>query len=340
MPNSIASVEIVFLLLLAFVLAFALLARKLNTPYPMVLVIAGLLLGFVPHMPRVTLDPDIIFLVVLPPLLYAAAWQTSWREFHYNIVSIALLAFGLVGFLVLAVAYLAPHFLPGFDKRTGFILGAVVATTDAIAATAIARKLGLPQRIVDILEGESLVNDASGLLALEVGLALVVSGREPTVGEGLMRLLWLVLGGIAVGLLLAVIVDWLERRIEDGPIEITLSLLVPYIAYLAAERVNASGVLAVVACGLWLSRRSATFFSPSVRLQTWGVWEALTFVLNGLVFVLIGLQWPVVMEGLRDYSPWTLVTYGLLFSLLLIVLRMAWTFPEARLANPDPTANV
>lgn len=204
MPGSIAAVEVVFLLLLASVLAFALLARKINTPYPVVLVIAGLVLGFVPGMPRLSLNPEIIFLVVLPPLLYAAAWQTSWRDFRYNIVSIGSLAFGLVGFLVVAVAYLAPRFLAGFDKRMGFILGAVVATTDAIAATAVARQLGLPQRIVDILEGESLINDASGLLALEVGVALVVSGHEPTFGEGALRLLWLTLGGIAIGL------DWLS----------------------------------------------------------------------------------------------------------------------------------
>src|SRR5271155_4038980 len=159
--------ELILLLLLLFVAAFAALARKLRTPYPIVLVVAGLLLGFVPGIPKVTLDPDLIFLVVLPPLLYAAAWVTSWRDFSHNLVSIAMLAIGLVGFTVLAVAWAGPWLFPGFDWRIGLVLGAAVATTDAIAATSIARRIGLPKPIVDLFEGESLVNDATGLLALE-----------------------------------------------------------------------------------------------------------------------------------------------------------------------------
>lgn len=329
MHGGFEAIEIVFLLLLTFVTAFALLARKLDTPYPIVLVIAGLGLGLVPGVPRVRLNPDVIFLAILPPLLYAAAWQTSWREFRYNFISIFLLAFGLVGFVVAVIAVAAPRLLPEFDWRTGFVLGAVVSTTDAIAATAIARRLSLPQRIVDVLEGESLINDATGLLALEFGTALVMNGQQPTVGGGLLRLSWLIAGGLAVGLLLGIVVTWLERRIDDGPIEITLGLCVPYAAYLAAEAVHASGVLAVVACGLWLSRQSAGFFSPGVRLQTWAVWEALTFALNGLVFVLIGLQLPVVLGGLAGYRIQDLVLSGLLFSLLVIGLRLAWVFPGA-----------
>lgn len=332
MHGGVEAVETIFLLLLAAVSGIALLARKLDIPYPIVLVLAGLALAFVPGMPRVALEPDVVFLVVLPPLLYAAAWQTSWREFRYNLVSISLLAFGLVGFLVFAVAALAPRFLPGFDWRTGFVLGAVVATTDAIAATTIARRLGLPQRIVDVLEGESLVNDATGLLALELGTALVVAGRQPAVGEGAALLLWLTLGGVSVGLLVGLLFAWVERRIEDGPVEITLGLLVPYATYLAAEAVHASGVLAVVACGLWLSRRSAQFFSASVRLQAWAVWDALIFMLNGLVFMLIGLQLPAVLAALREHSPGELAVFGLGFSLLLIVLRLVWTFPMAHVA--------
>ncbi|HKR95404.1 MAG TPA: cation:proton antiporter, partial [Candidatus Angelobacter sp.] len=172
--GGVQSLEIVVLLLLLFVAGFTALARKLQTPYPIVLVIAGLLLSFVPGIPRIALNPDVIFLLVLPPLLYSAAWLTSWRDFTYNIVSICLLAFGLVGFTVLSVAFTAHLTFPGFDWRLGVVLGAVIATTDAIAATSIAKRLGLPQRIVDVLEGESLVNDATGLLALEFGLALVI----------------------------------------------------------------------------------------------------------------------------------------------------------------------
>src|SRR3954469_20489487 len=198
--TGIGGIQLVLLLLLFFIVVFGLLAKKLGTPYPIVMVVGGLLLGFIPGIPKVTLNPDIVFLVVLPPLLYAAAWTTSWRDFRENIVSIFLLAFGLVAFTVAAVALVAPAVFVGFDWRLGFVLGAVVAPTDAIAATSIARRVGLPRRIVEILEGESLINDATGLLALQFGTAMVLENRAPTVGDALVRLLWLTGGGIALGL--------------------------------------------------------------------------------------------------------------------------------------------
>jgi monovalent cation/hydrogen antiporter len=331
--GGVHAVEVVFLLLLLFVVVFGASARRLSIPYPIVLVIGGLLLGFVPGIPKITLNPDVIFFVILPPLLYSAAWLTSWREFSYNLVSILLLAFGLVTFTVLGVAASAQWFLPGFDWRMGFVLGAVVAPTDAIAATSIAKRVGLPKRIVDILEGESLVNDASALLALEFGIAMVVTGQTPAVTSGLLRLAYLTTVGVAVGLVIGEIVHWVEHRIDDAPIEIALSILTPYVAYLAADSIHASGVLAVVACGLYLSRRSSHFFSPSVRLQAWAVWDSLTFILNGLVFVLIGLQLPYILEAIRDHSLGKLLAYGALFSALLILLRVIWIFPGAYLAN-------
>jgi CPA1 family monovalent cation:H+ antiporter len=326
------AVELVFLLLLLFVAAFGALACRLRTPYPIVLVIAGLLLGFVPRIPRIILNPDVIFLVVLPPLLYSAAWRVPWREFSYNLVSIFSLAFGLVTFTVLGVAEAAQRFLPGFDWRMGFALGAVVAPTDAIAATSIARRIGLPQRIVDVLEGESLVNDASALLALEFGIAMLVRGQTPTVASGLLRLVYLAAAGLAVGLLIGVFVNWIEHRIDDAPIEIALSILTPYTAYLAADSIRASGVLAVVACGLYLSHRSSGFFSPGVRLQAYAVWDSLTFILNGLVFIFIGLQLPYVLGGARDHNLRQLLMYGALFSAFLVLLRLIWMFPGARLS--------
>jgi monovalent cation/hydrogen antiporter len=331
--GGIHAIELVLLLLLVFVVVFAALARKLQTPYPIVLVIAGLLLSFVPGIPKISLDPDVIFLIVLPPLLYSAAWLTSWRDFKFNLVSIFMLAFGLVGFTVLGVAEAAHLAFTGFDWRLGFVLGAVVATTDAIAATSIAKRVGLPQRIVDILEGESLVNDATGLLALEFGVAMVVSEQTPTASAGFLRLLYLTLAGLALGLIVGVIVEQIHKHLDDGPIEITLTILVPYVAYLVAEAIHTSGVLAVVACGLFLSHRSSHFFSPSVRIQAWAVWDALTFVLNGLVFVLIGLQLPFVLAGIREYSLRQLLLYGALFSGIVIVLRMIWMFPGAYIAN-------
>jgi CPA1 family monovalent cation:H+ antiporter len=301
-------------------------------PYPIVMVIGGLLLSFLPGIPNFTLNPDLVFLVALPPLLYAASWTTSWRDFRYNVASILLLAFGLVGFTVLGVALTAPRVFHGFDWRLGFVLGAVVAPTDAIAATSIARRVGLPSRIVDILEGESLINDASGLLALQFATATLVRNAVPNVSSGVLTFLWLIVGGVGLGLGVAWIIDRLERRIDDGPIEITLSILVPYAVYLAADRIHASGVLAVVSCGLFLSRGSSRFFSPAVRIQAWSVWEALNFVLNSFVFVLIGLQLPVLRAAIRGYGLSTLLTYGAVFSGILILLRLAWAFPGTSVA--------
>jgi CPA1 family monovalent cation:H+ antiporter len=331
--NTIHAVQLVFLLLLLFVVAFATLARKLQLPYPIVLVIAGLFLSFIPGIPRITMNPDVVFLAFLPPLLYSAAWNTSWRDFKYNIVSILLLAFGLVAFTVLGVAASAGYIFAGFDWRLGFVLGAVVATTDAIAATSIAKRVGLPKPIVDILEGESLVNDATGLLALEFGLALIVQGQTTTVRSSIFRLIYLIVVGIIIGLLIALVVERIERYLDDGPIEITLSIMVPYVAYLAAKRLDASGVLAVVACGLYLGHRSTHFFSAKVRLQAYGFWDALNFVLNGLVFVMIGLQLPFVLSSIRGYRLPQLLLYGALFSALLIALRLVWIYPGAYVAN-------
>ncbi len=330
--SAIGEIELVFLFLLVFIVVFGLFSRKIGIPYPIVMVVGGLLLSLVPGIPRIHLDPDLIFLVVLPPLLYAAAWTTSWRDFRHNLLSILFLAFGLVGFTVAGVSLAAPHVFRGFDWRLGFMLGAVVAPTDAIAATTIAKRIRLPHRIVDILEGESLVNDASGLLALEFATTIVVEREVPGAAAAILQFVWLVAGGIGLGLLTGWIVDRAERRIDDAPIEITLSILIPYAVYLAAEEIHASGVLAVVSCGLLLARGSARFFSPAVRIQIWSVWEALTFILNGLVFVLIGLQLHTIRASIREMSPASLLADGLIFSALLILLRLVWVFPGASVA--------
>ncbi len=327
--SGLHGVQLVLLLLLLFVVVFSTLAKRLQIPYPIVLVIAGLLVGFIPGIPKVSLDPDMVFLVVLPPLLYSAAWVTSWRDFRYNLTSIASLAVGLVAFTVFGVAAAVSWVFAGIDWRTGVVLGAVVATTDAIAATSIAKRIGLPKRIVDILEGESLLNDATGLLALEFATAMVVYGQDPTLFSAVGRLAYLVGAGIVIGLIIARLVEWFEHQIDDGPIEIAVSLFVPYATYLAAEALHSSGVLAVVAAGLYLGRRSSRFFSPSVRLQAYSVWGSLTFILNGLVFVLIGLQLPYVLAGIREVPLSKLLFYGLLFSALLILLRLLWSYPSA-----------
>jgi CPA1 family monovalent cation:H+ antiporter len=331
--GGIHQLQLVFLLLLLFVVVFGYLAQKLKQPYPIVLVIAGALLGLVPGIPRITLNPDIVFFVVLPPLLYSAAWLTSWREFHYNIVSIFLLAFGLVAFTVFGVAAGAHWLFPGFDWKMGFVLGAVIAPTDALAATSIANRIGLRKQIVDILEGESLVNDASGLLALEFGIAMVIHNQVPSISGGLLRLAYLIIAGIAVGLISGWLVNWAEGLVDHAPIEVAISIFVPYAVYLGAEAIGTSGVLAVVTCGLYLSRRSSQFFSPRVRLQAWAVWDSLTFILNGLVFVMIGLQLPYVLTAIRGYSRTQLLWDGVIFSVFVILLRLVWIFPGAFLAQ-------
>jgi monovalent cation/hydrogen antiporter len=328
----VQAVLAIFLLLLVFVAMFGGLARRLKVPYPILLVIAGLLVSFLPGMPRIGLDPNLVFLVFLPPLLYSAAWTLSWREFQRNFVSIAMLAVGLVLFTVLGLAMAAGSWLPGFDWKSAVLLGAVVAATDAIAATSIARRVGLPQRIVHILEAESLVNDGTGLLALQFGLAILMTGRTPSIVEGVGRLVFLIGGGVFVGLAIGGVIALFEKWVDDGPIEIVISILVPYAAYLMSDRAHASGVIAVIACGMYMSRQSPEYMSPQVRLQMAAVWDALTFVLNGIVFMVIGLQLPYVMGQIGGLSRLVLLLYGVGFSLVIIVLRMAWVYGETYIA--------
>lgn len=328
----VQAVLAVFLLLLVFVAMFGGLARRLKVPYPILLVIAGLLVSFLPGMPRIGLDPNLVFLVFLPPLLYSAAWTLSWREFQRNFVSIAMLAVGLVLFTVLGLAMTAGSLLPGFDWKSAVLLGAVVAATDAIAATSIARRVGLPQRIEHILEAESLVNDGTGLLALQFGLAILMTGRTPSIVEGVGRLVFLIGGGVFVGLAIGGVIALFEKWVDDGQIEIVISILVPYAAYLISDRAHASGVIAVIACGMYMSRKSPEYMSPQVRLQMTAVWDALTFVLNGIVFVVIGLQLPYVMGQIGGLSRLVLLEYGVGFSVVIIVLRMAWVYGETYIA--------
>nr|WP_286676416.1 Na+/H+ antiporter [Paracidobacterium acidisoli] len=314
------------------VIGLATLARRMQRPYPLILVIGGLVLSLIPGLPRVSLDPDLIFLVLLPPLIFAAAFNTSWRDFRYNLVSILLLAFGLVGFTVLCIALCAPWLLPGFDARTGAVLGAVVCTTDAIATTAIARRAGLPRQITDVLEGESLVNDASGLLALEFAVGLVVTGERPTFAVGLTRLLVLVIGGVIVGLVVGKLIQLAQRYVTDPPVEITITLITPYLAWLGAEALHTSGALATVACGLYLGRMRSVAFTTEARLESSAVWNTIDFVLNSFAFILIGLQLPRIMSGIRDISRMQLMRDAALFVVLVIAVRLIWIFPGARIA--------
>jgi monovalent cation/hydrogen antiporter len=330
--GGIHGVELIVLGLLILVVGFAALAKRLDVPYPIILVIGGLILSVIPHGPHVELDPKMMFLVILPPLLFSAAFATPWRDFRYNLVSISMLAVGLVGFTVFGVAAASRWILPGFDWRMGLVLGAVVSTTDAIAATSIASRLGLPRRITQVLEGESLLNDATGLLALEFTTAMLVTGRTPSVFEGVWRLLYLVFGSIAIGLIAGKVIHFLAHKIVDAPIEITLSLIAPYFAYLAAEGARASGVMATVACGLYLGRKSSLILSRGARLTGHAVWEMIDFVLNGFVFLLLGFQLRYILAGIHTHHLGQLLMLGLLFSGVVILLRFVWVYPGAALS--------
>lgn len=319
--------------LLLVVVVFAVVARKVRVPYPIVMVVAGAVIGLIPGLPEIALQPDVIFTVFLPLLLYHAAWHTSWPSLQRNAWSIFVLAVGLVVFTVFGIAATAPAFLPGFHWSSGFILGAVVAPTDAIAATAIARRLKMRKQIVDIIEGESLVNDATGLLALQLGLAMLLDGRAPTVSESVFRFFYVTVIGVGIGLVVGWLGHRVERWIDDPPIVVATTVLVPFVAYFAAEEVKASGVLAVVACGLLHSRRADESRPARVRLESGVVWNTLNFILNGVVFVLIGLQLRPVLRDIGNVRPAALALYALIFGLLLIALRVAWVFP-AMFAGP------
>ena len=331
--TGIHNAELVFLLLLLFVAGLAALAKRFDTPYPIVLVIGGLVLSLFPRVPHVELNPDVVFLVILPPLLFSSAFVTSWRDFRYNLVSISMLALGLVIFTVRGVAHVSLWFLPGFDFRLGLVLGAVVCTTDAIAATSIAKRLGIPKRLTDVIEGESLVNDASGLLALQFTVALVLTGHIPGAVERGERLIFLIASSIAIGLIVARLIYYFEKKIDDASIEITISLIAPYFAYLAAEAAHSSGVLSTVVCGLYLGHKSSLYLSTSARLRGAAVWDTLTFILNGFVFILIGLQLPYVLEGIHEYTFGHLLYLGAVFSAAVILLRLVWVYPGALVSN-------
>src|SRR5262245_23646418 len=241
-------VETVLVLLVA-VAALALLAHRLQKPYPILLVVGGLIFASIPGLPRVPLNPELVFLIFLPPLLYPAALFTSWRDFHANLRPILLLAIGLVLFTTTAVGFLAHHFIEGLPLAAGFVLGAIVSPPDAIAATAIAERLHIPRRIVTILEGESLVNDATALIALRFAVIALATGTF-SLGGATIQFFIVAIGGIAVGLAVGWISARVSKPIDDPPVEFTLSLVTPFAAYLIAEQLRVSGVLAVVIAGL------------------------------------------------------------------------------------------
>lgn len=305
----------------------ATLAQRLRIPTPIFLVVGGLLVSLMPGVPRVALEPDLIFLVFLPPLLYEAAWFTSWRELWRWRRIVLVLAFGLVILTATAVAYTAQWLIPGFTLALGFLLGGIISPPDAVAATSVLRDVDVPKSSISILEGESLINDAASLIVLRFALNTVETGSFDWKEIALSFVLVTVIGaavGLAVAGVFYCIHRWLNLQLR---VSILFTFIAPYIMYLAAEELHGSGVIAVVSGGLLLSTQSHRIFNHSMRLQNSSMWATIIFVINGVVFTLIGLELPVILDELRQYSyPLaTSIGYGLLMAGLVIVVRMVFS---------------
>lgn len=318
-----------FIILLTIVTALAEVTDKIRIPYPIMLVLVGMIIGFIPGLPQVELDPEIVFLIFLPPVLYAAAWTTSWPDFKKAKRPITLLAIGCVIFTTCAVASVAHYFIPNFSWAEAFVLGAIISPPDAVAATAATKGLGVPRRVITILEGESLVNDSTGLIAYRYAVAAVVTGTF-SLSEAGLQFFFVAGGGILFGFFLGWIFKWIHNITPDNPTtDTSLTFLVPFIAYLGAEEFHMSGVLAVVTAGLFLSWNAPVIFSQRTRLQANGTWDTVIFLLNGIIFILIGLQLPPVVQHIQSTSIGTLLWYGVMVSLTVIVGRLIWVYPGA-----------
>ncbi len=319
------------LALLFAVSMLSVLSVKLKISYPILLVIAGLIIGFIPGTPVVALDPDLVFLIFLPPLLYSAAWNSSWKNFWQNRGAISFLAIGLVIFTSTAIAFLSNAIIPGFPLAYGFLLGGIISPPDAVAATTVLQGLKVPKKVVTILEGESLINDASSLIVFRFAVVAIITGHF-SIWQATGQFFMVAGVGILIGLAIGYIIYLVHRYLPTNPsIDTGITLLSPYIMYVAAEHFHYSGVMAVVTGGLFLSFRSNVIFSYDTRIQAYSFWSTFTFLLNGLVFILIGLQLPEIVQGLGDYSMGQAIFYGVVISLITIAIRIIWVYPGAYL---------
>ena len=316
--------ELVVFGLLVAVAALAVVARLVRVPYPILLVIGGLAIGFIPGFPDIELDPDLVLLVFLPPLLYAAAFFSNLRELRANARPIGLLAIGLVVVTTLAVAT-AAHYAIGLDWPVAFVLGAIVSPTDAVAPATILRRLGVPRRVVTIVEGENLTNDWTALVAYKFAVAAVVTGTFSLAKAGPEFILTGV-GGVAIGVAGGLAIAAVRKRLDDPPTEITISLLTPYAVYLPAEELGLSGVIAAVTVGVVLGWRASELTTHTTRLQAYAVWEILQFLLNAVLFILIGLQMHLALDALEGRDGGELLGYAVLVSAIVIAVRIAWVF--------------
>ncbi|WP_328494040.1 Na+/H+ antiporter [Streptomyces sp. NBC_00414] len=313
------------LLLIAGSAAVAGAARRTPVPAPLLLVAAGLIVSYVPGVPEYTLDPHIVLPLLLPPLLYTAATDSSYLDLRAQVRPVALLSVGYVLFATFAVGWAAYVIVPDLSLTAALVLGAVVAPPDAVAATAVARRVGLPSRVTTILQGESLVNDATAITAYKVALAAAV-GEGATWAGGIGEFLLAALGGIGVGLVLMVPIHWMRTHLTEALLQNSLSLLTPFFAYAVAEQVHASGVLAVVVVALYLGHRNWEV-DFATRLQEEAVWKMVAFILESAVFALIGLQLPVILKGLGEYEGTSAAWNAVALFVIVVVTRFAWVYP-------------
>lgn len=318
------------LALLVGVVFLALLARHLGVPAPALLVTGGLLVALVPGLPAVHFDPQLVFLVFVPPLLYRACLLASYRDFRANLRPILSLGIGHVLFVTMVVAWVAHRVVPGLPLASAFALGAVVSPPDVAAATAFLRRLPMPRRVVTILEGESMLNDAAAIVAYRVAVAAAVTGAF-SLADATTGFLAVGVGGVAVGLAVSWLIGLARRRLHAPEIENTISLLTGYAAYLPAEHLGVSGILAVVTTGLYLGREGPRFVAADTRVQSSGMWDVVVFVLEGLIFVFTGLELRPVLQGLTGAEGLVLARSAGLISLTVIVARIVWVFPAGYL---------
>lgn len=297
-------------------------ARRYNVSAPLVLVVAGLTVGFIPGAPELTLQPDLVLFVILPPLLWSAGLESSYINMRRNARSIGLLAVGLPLATTFAVGFVAYHTLPELTMAAALTLGAIVAPPDAVSATAVGRRLGLPRRVMTLLGGESLLNDATALTAYKVALGAAV-GTAASWGAGLVTFALAAVGGVVVGVLLGAVIVFIRARLEDPLVESAVGLFAPFFIYLVAEQINGSGVLAVVVAALILGQRY-TRAHYATRLQDWAVWRALQLVLESFAFLLIGLQLPSVVHDLRGITASTLAISSVAVFGAVLAVRILW----------------
>jgi len=311
--------------LLAVVGIVGAISQKLRIALPILLVVTGMVISLIPQIPDVRLDPDVIFFIFLPPLLYLDAFNTSWKELKDVAEVITLQAIGLVLATVAGVAVAIHAVVPGMPWTAAFVLGAIVSPTDAVAASAIAKEVNLPKKLMDIIKGESLVNDSTGLVAYQFAVAATVTGIF-SLSEAGRRFLIVGLGGIALGLALGWVLSKVRTKLDHRPVEIIVSLLTPFIAYLTAEHLHVSGILSVVTAGLLLGWHGPKLQSSQTRLQATATWETIGYILNGFSFLLMGLQLEPILETVKSYSPDQLLLWTATAAFAPIVIRFAWTF--------------